>query len=215
MALSYTEKRRLFASYWLGDAAQNGARAARMAGYRNAKVAASRMLRDPFVIDLIAEKFAHVGMTQGEALTRLAQLARSDMEDFLVYDPDNPASTPEVDLRRARDRGVLGCVKKVERTTRTIPAGRGEPPETEVTVLIELYPPLPALQTILKVLGLLDRRDDKPDPSAAIDATAGSTLTAAERGLDEWRKAQREKLTTALSSPNVRPTAPTSSTPTG
>lgn len=117
----------------------NATEAATAAGYAHPRQAGSRLLSRVDISHEIAARVAEKGMAADEVLLRLAEQARSSMADFLGDDG-------AIDLKRARENGVLGLLKSVSQTS------RGE--------RIELYDAQSALALLGKAHGLfIDRQE--------------------------------------------------------
>lgn len=121
----------------------NAAEAARLAGYseKTARQQGSRLLTIVDIRTAIDARLAELKMSADEVLTRLADIARGDMADFVSLDH---AGEPLLNLNAARDNNKLKLVKKFKRTRRTF----GEMVETQVE--IELYDAQAALNTLGK-----------------------------------------------------------------
>lgn len=89
--------------------------AARRAGYAvdSAHVAASRLLSNDKVLAEIETRTKDNAMGIDEALSRLADIARGTMEDFVSF-TEGPYPDAMLDLAKARERGVLHLVKKLK-----------------------------------------------------------------------------------------------------
>lgn len=94
---------------------RKGAEAARRAGYseHTAKVQASRLLTNANLLAEIERRTKANGMGLDEAVSRLSDIGRGTMEDFvsLTYEP-YPVAT--LDLGKARERDVLHLIKKLK-----------------------------------------------------------------------------------------------------
>jgi hypothetical protein len=101
-------------------------------------------------------------------------LAEASMSNFLSVDCSGEV---KLDFCRAVERGALGQIKKYkEKVTTTTITPKDSDPEVTVVVWreIEVHDRLPAIQTILKMNGLLTEKHDhtivitdKPDPIIA------------------------------------------------
>lgn len=94
---------------------RNAAEAARRAGYseKTARVIGAQNLSKLNIQEEIARRTKEVAMEADEVLSRLADIARGSIEDFisLTYEP-YPAAV--LDLGKARERGVLHLIKKLK-----------------------------------------------------------------------------------------------------
>lgn len=94
---------------------RKGAEAARRAGYaeRSAKVTASRLLTNANVLAEIEAHTKDNAAGINEAISRLSDIARVTMEDFISF-THGPYPAFVLDLGKARERGVLHLIKKLE-----------------------------------------------------------------------------------------------------
>lgn len=121
----------------------NAAEAARLAGYSDAtaRQQGSRLLTNVDIQTAVSARLDELKMSADEVLTRLADIARGDMADFVTLDN---AGEPQLNLTKAQTANKLKLVKKFKRTRRTF----GEMVETQVE--IELYDAQAALNTLGK-----------------------------------------------------------------
>jgi hypothetical protein len=101
-------RQQIFISSYLGPARGNATEAARMAGYANPGLAGFRMIKNDKIRAAIDAKVSDAGLTANEVLARLADIATSDMGDFLAIDSKG---LPSVDLKRARKVGKLRLIR--------------------------------------------------------------------------------------------------------
>ena len=95
----FTPKERRFIHHYLGDAAGNGAAAARLAGYAeaNARFTARDLLTKPHIRAHIDSVLMSEGMSQAEVLHELTTLAKAPTEHFMqVTRPEERDETGEV-----------------------------------------------------------------------------------------------------------------------
>lgn len=94
---------------------RNGAEAARRAGYsrHTARIQASRLLTNANILAEIQRRTKDNAMELDEALSRLADIARGSMEDFVSFTYE-PYPDFVLDLGKARERGVLHLIKKLK-----------------------------------------------------------------------------------------------------
>src|SRR6476661_171311 len=82
-----TTKQELFVDYYLGEARGNAAEAARRAGYQGADHVLRQIgyenLRKQDIAAAVRERLDEIGMTQGEILAELADIARADWQHFI------------------------------------------------------------------------------------------------------------------------------------
>lgn len=147
---------------WVQEYLENGlnaTQAAKDAGYdagsdRNYRLQGYQNRHHPAISRLL-EIVWDSHMPEGEAIRRMAQIARTDISDFL----DLTGEEPEWDLEKAKRRGVLHLVKSFEK----------RPIMSEGVVVghhfkVELHDKQKALDKILKVHGSYkapERQDDQ------------------------------------------------------
>lgn len=127
------DKQKAFVNAYLS--CWNGAEAARRAGYsaRTARIQASVLLTNPNIRAAIQKRLEKQAMSADEVLSRLGELARSDMRDFVVTDKHgDPAG---FDLSEDKP---LHVVKKLSITTDTFSNEDGEL-QTTKRVTFELH----------------------------------------------------------------------------
>lgn len=93
---------------------RNAAEAARRAGYsaRSARQQGQRLLTNDDILAEIQARTQEKAMEADEALSRLADIARGSMEDFVSFTHEPyPAFT--LDLAKARRRGVLHLIHEL------------------------------------------------------------------------------------------------------
>lgn len=141
MALS--NKRLAFVNEYLRDF--NATQAAIRAGYspKSAYSIGQENLKIPEISAYISARVEEKAMSADEALTRLADIARGDMGDFL----DIGSMGFIIDLNGAQEKGLTKLIKKVRMRTVTTLAKDGTETETHDTE-IELYSALDALVQI-------------------------------------------------------------------
>jgi len=129
----------------------NGAEAARRAGYseRSAREIAVRLLAEVSIKEQIDARMTESHMGADEALKLLADMARSNIGDYI----DDRLM---IDLSAARENGGTKLIKKIRQRTIT-KIGKGDKDDdTEITdTEIELYDAQAAIEKILKVGGKL------------------------------------------------------------
>lgn len=137
-----TDKQQAFVDHYV--ACLNGAKAARLAGYAEsgARVEAHRLLTNANIRAAIDARLADAAMPASEVLARLTDQARSSMGEFVGVRGRGLG----LDLKAARERGVLHLVKKYSKTK------QGE--------TIELYDAQSALVQLGKHYGLWTADDD-------------------------------------------------------
>jgi phage terminase small subunit len=139
--MALTVKQQLFVAYYLED--WNATQAAIKAGYsdQSARSQASRLLTNVDIQAVIKEHIDQI-MPAGEVLQRLADHARTDMDDF------TDAETATLNLGKAKRAGKMHLIKKFSRT------------ETDKSthVSIELHDAQSALEKLGKYHGLFRDR---------------------------------------------------------
>ena len=145
-----TKKERWFVAYYLGEARGNATKAAIMAGYKNPRGIAPGLCAKPSIAQAIEEGVSRVEMGQQEVLMRLAELARTDMTDFLRFPSlEGPAA---LDMHKAKRRGKLGGIKKLKASR----IDRGDDQDPLDVVEVELHSPIEALKLLAKYHKLID-----------------------------------------------------------
>lgn len=140
-----TKKQRAFINEYLQ--CWNATEAAKRAGYseRSARAISSRLLTKDNIREEISRRIDERAMTADEAITRLAEQARGNVGDFMVF--QEGIKQPYIDLEQAQEK--LHLLKKFKRDA----SGKIE---------IELYDAQSALVTILKAHGVfVDRSEVK------------------------------------------------------
>jgi len=138
---------------WLLEYLDNGfnaTQAAKDAGYKCGTEQAYRQQgsqnKHHPAMKKLRQAFMRRHMSADEALARLAEIAKVDMQDFISIDEHGE---PIFDLQKARGRGVMHLIKSIN-------LERKQNPETgEVTtkVNIQLYNKRKALTDVLDVIG--------------------------------------------------------------
>jgi len=137
--MALTNKRRIFIEEYLE--CWNGAEAARRAGYKYPKRAASFLLTIPDLQEVIAKRIKEKAMGADEVLARLADQARASITN--VIEPTGKR-TFLIDTEKVAEFGQL--IKKIK--------------HTKYGVEIELYSSQQALELIGKHHGLFKERLD-------------------------------------------------------
>lgn len=94
---------------------RNAAEAARRAGYsqKTARFIGAENLTKPNILAEIEARTAEKAMGLDEALGNLGDIARGTMEDFISFTYE-PYPCFVLDLGKAKERGVLHLIKKLE-----------------------------------------------------------------------------------------------------
>jgi phage terminase small subunit len=177
-------RRQMFVEYYLGECRFNGTAAARAAGYEGddnvLAVTASRLLRNAKVRALIDSRISEAAMSANEVLSRLSEIARGRVTDFV--DDDG-----KFDLRAAKKLQKDGLLKKLKqkRTSKKVDRfteGKEDYAETFETSLVyeevefEIYSAHEALRDLGKYHKLFTEKyehsgeDGKPIPISIIEA---------------------------------------------
>jgi phage terminase small subunit len=143
-----TDKQQAFITHYL--ACLNASEAARRAGYpdRSAYSIGWENLRKPEIRAAIDAALTDAAMPASEVLARLTEHARISMEEFTTVRGRGIA----LDLKAAKDRGVLHLVKKYTKTKQG--------------VTVELHDAQAALALLAKHHGLLVDRHESGPPGA-------------------------------------------------
>lgn len=139
----------------------NATEAARQAGYqaterRTHSTIGYRNRHHPVIARLIADAFQERVMEAGEALARVAAIARGSMGDFVAVDSQGHA---RVDLGRAAESGAMALIKQLDIDEDEYTDGEGHV-HTRVRTRIRLHDPLKALDMVLKATGAYQPLED-------------------------------------------------------
>ena len=152
---------------WLDEYFQcwNGAEAARRAGYSSIYQSAHDNLTNPKIRDEITLRLNLNAMSADEALSRLADMARASIEDFVQFD-DSGSRVWRIDLLGAREAGKLHVLKKLSY-------------DSEGRPHLELYDAQRALELILKAHGAFSESLDVTTKGESLND--GARITEAGR----------------------------------
>lgn len=131
--MGLTNKRRIFIEEYLN--CWNGAEAARRAGYAYPRRQACRLLTNDDIRAAINDRLADKSMSADEVLVRLADMAKSDIADFVLFREDG---TWTIDWRAAE--GKTHVIKRLR--------------ETKDGLILELYDAQAALEKIGRAHGI-------------------------------------------------------------
>ena len=148
-------KQRAFVEEYLIDF--NATQAALRAGYseRTARSMGCENLTKPDIAAEIERRLDEKTMKADEVLTRLSDMARGDMGDFL----DIESMSFDLSLRKAKELGLTHLIKKVKQRTVTTLKKDGDDEETHY-VEIELHDAQSALEKLGKAHKLfVDRKE--------------------------------------------------------
>jgi phage terminase small subunit len=152
--LGFTRKQRIFVDEYLKT--WNAANSARKAGYSENSIyeIASRLLTNVNIKAEIDKRLENSRMGSDEVLQEFADIARSDMGDFV----DKNLC---IDLADARKRGLTKLIKKIKQKTVTMIGKKEDSEDKEITdIEIELYPRDKALEMLGKYHGLFKENLD-------------------------------------------------------
>ena len=166
-----TVKQTDFITYYVNGARGNAAKAARFAGYSNAKVEGFRLKSNPTIWAEIQRQLKERILASEEVLERLTQHASASLEPFLYQSGD----TTVIDLSTEQAKESIHLLKKVKCKKRT--GGTDEEPWTEVETEIELHDPQAALVHLGRHHKLFT---DKVEQSGTLSVSLLGTLTEAE-----------------------------------
>lgn len=167
----------------------NATQASIRAGYsqKTARAIGSENLTKPIIQEAIKSRMAEKGMTADEVLTRLTQMARGDMGDFM----DISSMSFQLDLNGAKEKGLTHLIKKVKQRTITHVEKDGTEEETN-TIEIELYDAQNALvqlgryHTLFTDKSEITGKDGKPIEFGVIPVDYRTAITAlAPRPMDD------------------------------
>ena len=161
-----TNKQRVFVEEYLRDF--NATQAAIRAGYskRTAYSIGQRLLKNVEVNGAIQQRVDEKVMKTDEILSRLSDMARADMGDFVQID----GSFFNLDLGKANEAGLTHLIKKVK--DRVIMTSNKDGEETETHYLeIELHDSQSALVHLGKINNLFIERKDITSGGEPINVT--------------------------------------------
>lgn len=146
--MALTDKQQAFIDKYLET--KNATRAAIAAGYspKTAYAIGWENLRKPEIDTVIRQRLDENAMLANEVASQLADMARSDIGDFLIQNEDSGAVT--VDIDKAIKAKKTNLIKKLSQTHTIRHFGEDEIEET-VSTTIELYDRQAALVQIGKI----------------------------------------------------------------
>lgn len=142
-----TLKQRLFVEAYLGEARGNATEAARIAGYAEPNSQGPRLLVNVGIRAIVESRVERAAMGADEVLARLATIARSDMGEFLSFDPTAGGAGYRIDL--AKGKGKTGILRKLK--------------ETLYGPAIEIHDPVRALKLLGEYHGLFRAKEQAGD----------------------------------------------------
>ena len=134
-----------------------------------------QLARNQKIRELVSARIANVSLTANEILARYADIAEASMADFLDFDEDGK---PKIDLKKARDAGRLGLLKKLR-----VKANG----EIEISMADSEH----ALDQMARHHGLFER-DNTLRLTPDLEAIAKMTATEREDELQELLSLRRE-----------------------
>jgi phage terminase small subunit len=151
-----TLKQRRFCEFYVSDAAGNGKKAARLAGYRDdnehcLEAQATENLRKPNVRGYISRLLARQGMTPDFLKSRLAQLAQSSMDNVCSLDEFGNVVP---DLKQAAEIGALGQLREITDDGEKIGAVE------KIKRKVKVHDPVRAIELLLKMQGFLTEKHE-------------------------------------------------------
>ena len=147
-----TEKQTRFIEEYCID--YNGAAAARRAGYsvRTAREQATGLLAKPHIKEAVRLKMAELSMGAEEAIKRMADWGRGNLEPFIDFDEDTGAL--RIDLSKEDARKSLHLIKKLKQNDTIVKERSTKDSQViERSFEIELHDAKDAVDKILKVHG--------------------------------------------------------------
>jgi len=153
--MGLTNKQAAFLYEYLTDF--NATQAAIRAGYseRTARSIGQELLTKPDINAEIQRKLAEKAMKPDDILREIADIARSDMGDFL----DISSMSWQIDLHKAKELGLTKLIKKVKQRTNITQHKDGDE-EENTQVEIELADKLKALELLAKLNGMLSDKTE-------------------------------------------------------
>ena len=106
---SLTYRERLFVDYYLGESSESAVDAVRRAWYPSPEELGPRLLKKSAVQAAIAAGAGTAAITPNEVLARYADIAASDMRDFMAVDKNGGF---KVDLKLIQQRNLGHLIKR-------------------------------------------------------------------------------------------------------
>lgn len=148
-----TNRQRVFIEEYLNS--WNATGAARRAGYKHPNKQGPALLVNIGIQEQIQKRISEIAMSTNEVLLRLADMARSDMGDFL----DISGMGFNIDLAKASELGLTKLIKKVKQRT-TITSDRDGKEEENHWIEFELYDAQAALDKLARIQSLYNDKLD-------------------------------------------------------
>ena len=104
------QMQKLFVHHYLGRSSGSALDAARRAGYKHPHPEGVRLLKNPAVQAAIKARVERAAMAESEVLNRLADVATSDMLDFLEFDQNGGC---KLNLELVKRLGLGHLIKRL------------------------------------------------------------------------------------------------------
>jgi len=131
-----THKQQAFVNFYLGEARLCGSRAAHMAGYRNPKIMAAQLKKQPEIAAQIKERLEAQSLSSDEVLQILSDHARGTLRHFIGETVDGDAY---IDLNSESAKENFHLLKKAKTTKRS--GGKDDNAWEKTEVEIEIHDP--------------------------------------------------------------------------
>jgi phage terminase small subunit len=166
-----TAKQRVFVDAYLD--CLNATEAARRAGYKQPMQQGWRLLRNVEIATIVEAGLAEKAMGRTEVLTRLAEMARSDMREFIAFHAETGETWIDVSPEKP-----LHLIKEIE-ITKTTKGGVGEDEVLlDTKIKIKLYDAKSALDTLARHHRIVS--GDQPGAVLSITPEQLAQMTDAE-----------------------------------
>lgn len=169
------DRQRLFVEHYLD--CLNATEAARRAGYKQPMQQGWRLLRNVEIAKVVEAGLAEKAMGRTEVLSRLAEMARSDMREFVYWRDGEDGGAPWLDLSPDKP---LHLIKEIE-VTRTTRNGEGDDLLYDTKVKIKLYDAKAALDTLARHHRIVSG----DQPGAVLTLTPEQLASLSDAELDE------------------------------
>jgi phage terminase small subunit len=180
--VALTGKQRVFIEAYLD--CLNATEAASRAGYAKPRQQGSRLLTNVDIRAAVDEGLSARAMGRTEVLTRLAEMARADMRDFVeTEDTEEGDGTPRLVVRKSTP---LHLIKEMEVTRTTRRSSDGEYLLYDTKIKIKLHDAKAALDTLARVYRLVSDGD-----SATLSVTAEQLTQMSDDELDELARKRK------------------------
>lgn len=185
-----TDKQKLFADAYVGEARLNATKAAVLAGYpqKSAYSVGSENLKKPEIRKYVDQRLSDLTLAANEVLARLTEIANGSIEDVLDGDGN-------FDFQAAKKAGKLPLVKKLKRktTSKVVSTHAEETPdddeilETSLVfeeVEFEMYSSHEALRDLGKYHKLFTDKTEHSNPDgSAIGQPIADAMNSFEKSL--------------------------------